>query len=304
MKILLAGATGAIGQVLIGSLQAEGHEVVGMARSAEAAQVLNLRSVEAVVADALDAEAVQEALRRVRPEAVINQLTALPRQYTAAAMAAAAERDRRVRTEGHAHLLAGAVAAGVRRYVLPTAAFWYEAGAGLADEDTPLAFDGSLGVAAGARRQAEREASALGQAGLDGVVLRYGFFYGPGTWYDISGDMGEQVRRAEVPIISEGQGVWNFVHVADVAQATAAALDAPPGVYNVVDDDPSEQRVWLPAFARWAGGPEPPRMTEAQALETLGPERVYYATRLRGASNEKARRELGFRPRRLEWLEG
>ncbi len=304
MKIFLAGATGAIGSPLIGCLQAVGHKVVGMVRSAEAAQMLKQRGVEAVIADALDAEAVREALRAVRPEAIINQLTALPKQYTAAAMAEAAERDRRVRAEGHANLLAGAVSAGVRRYMLPTAAFWYAPGAGLAEEDTPLAFDGSPGVAAGARRQAEREASALGQVGVEGVVLRYGFFYGPDTWYDTSGDMGEQVRRASVPVIGEGQGVWNFVHVADAAQATVAALDASPGVYNVVDDDPSAQRVWLPAFARWVGGPEPPRITEEQALQTVGPERVYYATRLRGASNEKAKRELGFRPRRLEWLEG
>jgi len=302
MRVFLAGATGAIGQALSGRLWADGQTVIGMARSAEAARALAEMGVETVTADALDAVAVSDALRRVRPDAVINQLTALPKQYTPEAMRAAAERDRRVRVEGHANLLAGALAAGVRRYVLPAAAFWCVPGAGLADEDTPLALDASPGVAAGTRRQAALEASALGQAGMEGVVLRYGFFYGPGTWHAHGGDMGERVRRAQAPIIGDGQGVWSFVHIQDAAQATVAALGGPPGVYNVVDDDPSEQRVWLPAFARWAGGPEPCRITEEQALEAAGPERVYYATRLRGASNAKAKRELDFRPRRLGWL--
>lgn len=302
MKVFLAGATGAIGQALIDCLLDEEQTVIGMARSAKAARRLTGMGVEAVIADALDAGAVQEALKRVRPDAVINQLTSLPKQYTPEAMRAAAEADGRVRVEGSANLLAGAVAAGVRRYILPTAAFWYAPGAGLADEETPLAFDASPGIAAGTRRQADLEARVLGQTGIDAVVLRYGFFYGSGTWYAELGDMADQVRRAQVAVIGEGRGEWSFVHVADAAQATAAALHGPPGVYNIVDDDPSEQRVWLPAFARWAGGPEPPRVPEEQALGTVGPERVYYATRLRGAANGKAKRELGFRPRRLEWL--
>jgi 2-alkyl-3-oxoalkanoate reductase len=114
--------------------------------------------------------------------------------------------------------------------------------------------------------------------------------------------MGEQVRQQQVPIIGEGQGVYSFVHIDDAAEATAAALKCRPGVYNIVDGNPSPQLVWLAAFARAAGAPAPPRVSEEEALRSLGPDAVYYATRLRGASSEKARRELEFRPRPLEWI--
>lgn len=133
-------------------------------------------------------------------------------------------------------------------------------------------------------------------------ALRYGFFYGPGTWFNSDGDMGEQVREQRVSIIGEAQGVWSWVHIDDAAAATTAALECAPGAFNVVDSDPTPQRAWLPAFARAVGAPAPPRMTEQEGLATLGPDTVYYATRLRGASNEKAKRELNFQPRPLEWL--
>uniref|UniRef100_A0A939M380 Uncharacterized protein n=1 Tax=Bradyrhizobium barranii subsp. barranii TaxID=2823807 RepID=A0A939M380_9BRAD len=128
------------------------------------------------------------------------------------------------------------------------------------------------------------------------------FFYGPGTWYPREGDIGDQVRQQQVPIIGEGQGVYSFVHIDDAAGATAAALDCPPGAYNIVDGNPSPQHLWLTAFARAAGAPAPPRVSEEEALRASGRDAVYYATRLRGASNEKARRELDFRPRPLEWI--
>jgi 2-alkyl-3-oxoalkanoate reductase len=127
-------------------------------------------------------------------------------------------------------------------------------------------------------------------------------FYGPGTWYTREGDMGDQVRRQQIPIIGEGQGVYSFVHIDDAAGATAAALECPPGAYNIVDGTPSPQHLWLTAFARAAGAPGPARVSEEEALRASGPDAVYYATRLRGASNEKARRELEFRPRPLEWI--
>ena len=133
-------------------------------------------------------------------------------------------------------------------------------------------------------------------------MMRYGFFYGPGTWFSKDGDVGHQVRQRQVPVIGAGQGVWNWIHIEDAASATVAALNGAPGAYNVVDDQPSEQRVWLPAFARYAGAPEPPHLSEEDALKQAGPDSVYYATRLRAASNAKAKRELHFRPRSLEWL--
>jgi 2-alkyl-3-oxoalkanoate reductase len=304
MRVLLAGATGAIGRPLIRGLKQHGHSVFGLVRSAESTRMLAEMSAEAVIGDALDAASVQAAIARVRPDAVINELTSLPRHYTPAEMKAAAERDSMVRREGNVNLLAGMRESGVRRYVLQSSGFWYAPGPGLADEGSPLAVDASPGVAASARTYVELESTAFRASEIDCVAMRYGFFYGPGTWYTNAGDMGEQVRQQQVPIIGTGRGEWSFVYIEDAASATITALECAPGAYNIVDDDPSQQRVWLPAFARACGAPEPLQITEQEALATSGADSVYYGTRLRGASNEKARHELNFRPRPLEWLRG
>src|SRR5262249_48816420 len=154
------------------------------------------------------------------------------------------------------NLLAGVRGAGVRRYLLQSCGFWYAPGAGLADESAPFAVDASPAVAAGAQTYVELEATAQSVTDIEFVALRYGFFYGPGTWYTSEGDIGEQVRQRQLAVIGEGQGVSSFVHIDDAAAATAAALEGAPGMYNVVDDDPSPLRVWLPAFARAARAPE------------------------------------------------
>ena len=303
MRVLLAGATGAIGRPLIRGLKQNGHSVFCLVRSAESTRILAEMGVEALIGDALDAASVRAAIAQVRPDAVINELTSLPRHYTQAEMKAAAERDSRVRKEGNVNLLAGMRESGVRRYVLQSSGFWYAPGPGLADESSPLAVDASPGVAAGARAYVELESTAFRASEIDCVAMRYGFFYGPGTWYTNAGDMGEQVRRQQVPIIGAGQGVWSFVHIDDAASATVSALECAPGACNIVDDYPSQQCVWLPAFARACGAQEPFQISEPEALATSGADGVYYATRLRGASNTKARNELNFRPRPLEWLE-
>ncbi len=302
MRVLVAGATGAIGRPLIRSLKQHGHSVFCLVRSAESTGSVTEMGADAVTGDALDAASLRSAISRVHPDAVINELTSLPRHYTPAEMAAAAERDSRVRREGNINLLAGMRDCGVRRYVLQSSGFWYAPGPGLADESSRLAVDASPGVAASARVYVELESTAFQASGIDSVAMRYGFFYGPGTWYAKDADMGEQVRQQQVPIVGAGQGVWSFVHIEDAASATAAALECAPGVYNIVDDNPREQREWLPAFARYCGAPEPLQVTEQEALTTSGADSVYYATRLRGASNEKARHEFNFRPRPLEWL--
>jgi nucleoside-diphosphate-sugar epimerase len=302
MRILIAGASGAIGRPLVRRLRANQHEVFALALSPDSAPALKEIGAEPVIADALDAAAVKAAVGRIRPDAVINELTSLPRHYTPAEMKAATERDRKVRVEGNINLLAALRGAGVRRYLLQSSGFWYAPGAGLADESAPFISSASPGVEAGVRTYLELEARASATPGIQFVALRYGFFYGPGTWYTREGDIGDQVRQQQVPIIGEGQGVYSFVHVDDAARATAAALECPSGAYNIVDGTPSPQRVWLTAFARAAGAPAPPRISEEEALRESGPDEVYYATRLRGASNEKARRELEFRPRPLEWI--
>lgn len=179
--------------------------------------------------------------------------------------------------------------------------FFYAPGPGLAVESEPLALQASANVAGSVRTYMQIEKRVLG-ADLEGVALRYGFFYGPGTWFHADGDIAKQVRLRQYPIAGAGQGVWSWVHIEDAAAATVVALRCSPGVYNIVDDDPSAIAVWLPSFASAVGAPEPPRISEQEALETGGPDIVYYATQLRGASNAKAKRELGFVPRRLEWL--
>jgi nucleoside-diphosphate-sugar epimerase len=232
----------------------------------------------------------------------ISSTCSSTRHYTPAEMKAAAERDRKVRVEGNINLLAALRDSGVRRYLLQSSGFWYAPGAGLAHESVPFISSASPAVQTSARTYLELETRASATPGIEVVALRYGFFYGPGTWYTREGDIGDQVRQQQVPIIGEGQGVCSFVHIDDAAGATAAALDCPPGAYNIVDGNPSPQHLWLTAFARAAGAPAPPRVSEEEALRASGPDAVYYATRLRGASNEKARRELDFHPRPLEWI--
>ncbi|HYK65734.1 MAG TPA: NAD(P)-dependent oxidoreductase [Patescibacteria group bacterium] len=301
MRIVIAGATGAIGRPLVRRLKEAGHTVFGLERPESARTVTEL-GAGAIAANATDAAAIRASIARVRPDAVINELTSLPANYSVAAMSAAAERDRKVRVEGNANLLAVLAEAGVRRYILQSSGFYYTPGAGLADESTPFAIEASPAIAAGSRTYAELEAAASQTRGVECVALRYGFFYGPSTWYSREGDVGEQVRKQQVPVIGNGEGVWSWVHIDDAAAATVAALECAPGAYNIVDSDPLPQHVCLPAFARYVGAPEPPHVTEKQALDTFGEDTVYYATRLRGASNDKAKRELQFRPRRLEWL--
>ena len=302
MRTLIAGASGAIGRALIPRLRANKHEVFALTRSPDSAPTLREFGAEPVIADALDPAAVKAAVGRIRPDAVINELTALPRHYTPAEMKAAAERDRKVKVEGNVNLLAALRDTGVRRYLLQSSGFWYAPGAGLANESVPFISSASPGVEASARTYTELEARASATPGIEFVALRYGFFYGPGTWYTREGDMGEQVRQQQVPIIGEGQGVYSFVHIDDAAGATAAALEGPPGAYNIVDGTPSPQALWLTGFARVVGAPAPPRVSEEEARRASGPDAVYYATRLRGASHEKARRELEFHPRPLEWI--
>jgi nucleoside-diphosphate-sugar epimerase len=162
--------------------------------------------------------------------------------------------------------------------------------------------DATPGVAASARTYTELERRVLNPSPMEGVSLRYGFFYGPNTWYTPGGGSANQVLKQKFPIIGEGQAVWSFVHIEDAAIATVAALNAEPGIYNIVDSDPSPVSRWLPAFALSLGAPAPQRVSELMARTFAGEDAVYYGTRLHGASNEKAKKSLNFQPRRLEWL--
>jgi nucleoside-diphosphate-sugar epimerase len=300
MNVFVAGASGAIGRPLIAELVRRRHTVTGMTRSDVGARALADLGAAVARVSAFDAPAVERAIRESKAEVVIDELTALPRHPSE--MAAATAGDRKLRLEGGGNLHRAARACGVRRYVQQSSGFFLKPGRGLADESEGLAVDASPRVAAHARTYVELEARVLNAKGIEGVALRYGFFYGPGTWYHPDGAAADQARKQELAIIGAGEAVWSWVHIEDAALATVAALTAPPGVYHVADDDPVPVSRWLPAFARWVGAPPPPRVTEQEGRARGGEDAVYYGTKLRGATNAKAKMALSFVPRRLEWL--
>ena len=304
MKIFVAGGTGVIGRPLVGRLLAKGHSVVALVRSRENTRTLVEQGIEPVIADVFDPDGVKAVVTRSQPEVVIEQLTALPRTYTRESMSAAAPLNTRIRLEGGANVLAAARAAGVRRYVRQSVAFWAVPGTGLADEETPLLLDASPAVAADARVVTELENRLFATPNVEAIAMRYGFFYGPGTWFSPDGDVARQVRERQFPIVGNGEGVWSWLHIEDAAIATVAAAEqGNPGVYIIANDRPLAVREWLPAFAQWLNAPSPPQISIEDALKTDGgADAVYYATQLRGVSNAKATRELSFQPRPLEWI--
>lgn len=302
MKIFVAGGTGVIGRSLLPELLSKGHAVVALTRSPKDAEALAERGIEPALADVFDSDALKAVVSRAKPEVVIEQLTSLPKSYTSEAMKAAGPLNTRIRLEGGANLLAAARAAGVRRYLRQSIAFWAIPGPGLADEQTPLALDASPGVAADARVVAEIEQRLLGDPEIEGIALRYGFFYGPGTWFNPDGDVARQVREQQFPIVGNGEGVWSWLHIEDAAIATVAAAErGNPGIYLIANDQPLPVREWLSAFAKWLDAPPPPQISVEDALKESGADAVYYGTQMRGASNAKAKRELDFQPRPLEW---
>jgi len=288
---------------MVSRLLATGHEVVALTRSQEKAQLLVEQGIEPVIADVFDAESVAAVVRQARPDVVIEQLTSLPKSYTRQAMRDADPLNTRLRLEGGANVLAAAIAAGVQRYLRQSIAFWAAPGNGLADEATPLAVDASPAVAADIQVVTELEQRLLSATVIEGIILRYGFFYGPGTWFHPDGDVARQVRQQQFPIVGSGEGVWSWLHIEDAALATVAAAErGRGGVYVVANDEPLPVRKWLPAFARWLNAPPPPEVSVAGALQAAGADAVYYGTRMRGVSNAKAKHELGFQPRPLEWM--
>jgi nucleoside-diphosphate-sugar epimerase len=301
MRVFVAGASGAIGEPLIAELLKQGHTVIGMTSSEARAGNLQRQGAEPIIANALDTDAVEAALRQSKADAVIDELTSLPKEQTD--MPKYAEGDRKLRLEGGGNLYRAAIATGVRRYLQQASGFFLKSAGGLlADESSPLDINASPSVAASARTYAELEARLFSSNAIEGVALRYGFFYGPKTWYHPSEAAANMVFKQQNPIVGKGEGVSSFVHIDDAAIATVAALTAEPGVYNLVDDDPSPQSIWLRAFAKFLGAPAPPHLSEEEVKAIAGEDIVYYATRLSGASNAKAKRTLNWTPRRLEWL--
>jgi nucleoside-diphosphate-sugar epimerase len=307
MRIFVAGATGALGRRLVPLLVEGGHQVTGMTRTAGKAAGLRAAGADPVVADALDRDAVLRAVVAARPEVVVHQLTAL------AGMTSFRKFDRefaltnRLRTEGTDHLLEAARAVGARRFVAQSFTGWPFARVGgpVKTEDDPLDPDPPAQLRRTLDAIRHLEAAVSGTEGLEGVVLRYGGFYGPGTSAGAGGSMLEELRRRRFPIVGDGGGVWSFIHIDDAATATAAAIErGAPGVYQIVDDDPAPVSEWLPALAAAIGAPPPRRVPAWVARLVAGEHAVVLMTEVRGASNAKARRELGWRPGWRSWRQG
>jgi 2-alkyl-3-oxoalkanoate reductase len=304
MRVFLAGASGVIGRRLIPQLLAHGHQVTAMTRSPGNRAALSRLGAEPVVADALDAGAVSAAVAGARPDAVIHQLTALPARIDPRKMERDFAANDRLRSEGTRILVDAAQSAGAKRVIAQSVAFAYAPGTPgmLHDEGDPLWLDSPKAYRRTAHALAELETTVLA---ADGIVLRYGYFYGPGSAISSSGAMGEDVVRRRLPIVGDGGGVWSFVHVDDAAAATAAALDrGASGVYNVVDDEPARVADWIPALAQALGAPPPRRVPAMIARLAAGEFAVASMTRAQGASGARAKHELGFAPRYPSWREG
>jgi 2-alkyl-3-oxoalkanoate reductase len=302
MKILVAGATGAIGQPLLDYLIDDGHDVYGITQSQERALKIAGKGAKPVLLNVLEKESVNKAVENIRPEIIVDMLTHLPKEYTSEAMKAAAELDSKVRVEGGSNLQEAGEANGMRRYIVQSAAYWYAPGPGYADEGTPFAFDASPGVTAGVRTLEKIEQRVLQSPKIEGVALRFGIFYGPGTWFHPQGNVADQIRKREYPVIGKGEGVWNFIHIEDAAKSITSAIYSYPGAYNIVNNRPSQFGEWLPAFAYYIGAKPPLWISEEEGLKQKGPDAVYYATKLRAASNKKAKGGFNFQPRTFDWL--
>ncbi len=307
MRVFVAGGAGVVGSSLIPALLEAGHEVSAGTRSEGRADAIRALGAEPVVADALDPEAISRAVAGVSPEAVIHQLTAIPARLNPRHP----ERDfaltNRLRSEGTDNLLAAARAAGARRFLAQSFAGWPFAreGGPVKDEDAPYTTDlpPKLTTMFDAIRHLETVVPAA--EGLEGIVLRYGFFYGPGTSVAPDGSVVADVRKRRMPIVAEGAAIWSFVHIDDVAAATVAALErGRTGIYNVVDDDPAPVSEWLPALAEAAGARPPRRVPAWLARVGAGAHAVVMMNEIRGASNAKARRELEWEPGHPSWRQG
>jgi nucleoside-diphosphate-sugar epimerase len=301
MRILIAGATGAIGRPLVPILVRSGHAVTGVTHTPAKTELLHQLGAEPMVLDALDEVAVHRAVETVRPDVIVHEMTELKGTVDLRHFDRTFARSNRLRTVGTDYLLA----AGVRRFIAQSFCGWPFARTGehvkseeaALDPDPPREMRRTLD----AIRHVEQAVTASTMP--RGVALRYGTFYGPGTGM---GDPAfvDQVRRRRVPLIGGGTGWWSFVHVADAAEATALAIERGEGIYNIVDDDPAPVHEWLPAIAAMLGANRPFRVPAWAARLLAGEHLVVMMTESRAGSNAKAKRELDWQPRHPSWREG
>jgi 2-alkyl-3-oxoalkanoate reductase len=304
MRVFVAGASGALGRPLVRQLLEAGHEVTGTSRHEERAEEIRAAGAEAVVCDALDADALRDAVASARPEVVVHALTAIPKRFDWKADPFAA--TNRLRREGTRNLLTAARAAGARRFVAESVAFLYAPRGGWVKDEEAEMYEGApgaFGAAFAALAELERQVGAA--EGIEGVVLRFGWFYGPGTSYAADGEQADEVRRRRLPLVGKGTGTFSFIHVEDAAAATVAAVQGEgTGTFNVVDDEPASMAEWVPVYAGALGAKPPRRVPVWLAKLVADRALVANAVELRGASNAKAKRELGWAPRYASWRQG
>jgi nucleoside-diphosphate-sugar epimerase len=307
MRVFVAGATGAIGKQLVPRLVAAGHEVHGMTRSESKQAMLYELGAVPVVADALDPDQVAGAVGRARPEVIVHELTAIPDTLDMRHFDRDFALTNRLRTEGTDHLLSAGQAVGVRRFVAQSngAVPYARTGGLVKSEEDPLDPTPAREMRETWAAIRHLEEAVLGAEWTEGIVLRYGGFYGPGTSLAPGTKQFELVRKRKFPVVGDGGGVWSFVHIADAADATVAAVErGNRGVYNVVDDDPAPVAEWLPALAAELGAKKPMHVPRFIGRLFAGKAGVMMMTELRGASNAKAKRELAWRPAHPSWRQG
>jgi nucleoside-diphosphate-sugar epimerase len=314
VKVFVAGATGAVGRELVPQLVERGHEVVGMTRTASKQDRLRALGARPVVADALDPDAVAEAVASAEPEVIVHQLTALSAKVSLKdarhpERSFAVTMTNRLRTEATDHLLAAGRAVGARRFVAQSiAAFGFGRAPGpVQTEADPIDLDVPAAMRTGLEAILHLEQAVTTIEWGEGLVLRYGSFYGPGTGFSLAPDaqMAGPIRKRRFPLVGDGGGVWSFVHIEDAAAATAAAVEhGEPGIYNVVDDEPAPVREWLPVLASALDAKPPRRVPRWLARLAAGEMAAVLMTDVRGASNVKAKRELGWQLRYPSWRQG
>ncbi len=309
MKVFVAGATGALGSQLVPRLVAGGHDVVGMTRSERKAGMIQQMGATPAIADGLDAEAVGRAVGEAEPEVIVHELTALSGSLDLRKFEQSFALTNRLRTEGTDHLLAAARAVGAKRFIAQSYAAWtYErTGGPIKTEDDPLDPDPVPATRTTLDAIRYLEAAVTGAEWVDGLVLRYGGFYGPGTSMSLNpdGEHVEMIRKRKFPLVGESSGVWSLIQIDDAAAATVAAVEGgAPGIYNVVDDEPAVAADWLPGLAEAVGAKRPMRVPRWLARIMAGEAAVTMMTESRGASNAKAKRELGWTPTYPTWRDG
>lgn len=306
MRVLVAGASGAIGRPLVALLRDAGHEVSALARSPERARTLEAGGLQAHVCDVFDAASVHAAVAAAAPEVLVHQLTAIPSAVNLRKFESEFAPTARLREEATPHLMAAAQATGVRRVVCQSiSCVTAPEGPPVHDEDARLYVNAPRAWATMIRAVQAMEHSVLHTEGVSGVVLRYGFFYGPGTAYAPGASNAEEVRKRRFPLAGTGAGISSFVHIDDAAAATVTALEGgTAGVYNVCDDEPAALHEWLPVMATALGAKPPRRVPALIPRLLLGPHIVHFATTLRGNSNARFKQGFAFKPAHPTWRTG